>query len=131
MRKYIYIIACVCVLTACAGVRKTTETSNERVIVQTVRDTVIMREVQRDSVAVYDSVFIQLSGDTVYYTKYRDRLIYRNIGTSEERAAVRTDTVYITKTHTEKVKEPQRKVWVIDFFIIVVLLMLCYTRRRA
>lgn len=51
----------------------------------TARDTVR----QTDSVMVKDSVLVRMAGDTVYYYKYRDRVVYK------DRYHTKTDTMVV------------------------------------
>lgn len=69
----------------------------ERTVTRT--DTVYSAKVRVDSVIFRDSVAVVQKGDTVFLTKWRDRLTYRE----------RTDTVYQAKTDSVRVPYPVEK----------------------
>lgn len=60
----------------------------------TARDT--LRQI--DSVMVRDSVLVRMSGDTVYYYKYRDRVAYK------DRYHAKTDTMMVRDSIPYRVK---------------------------
>ena len=67
--------------------------------VETVRhhtDTLRLSALRVDSVFMHDSVAVMMRGDTVYITKYRDRLRYRN----------HVDTVYKATVDTARISVP-------------------------
>lgn len=106
-----------CVLMAlCLGGCRTVQPI-ERVVERT--DTV--RQYQRDSVRLVDSVFVDRwrTGDTVFVTKTRDRYLYRDI--------LHTDTVRLTSIQTEQVQvkfvPPFYKNCTIGLFVVIALLI--------
>lgn len=106
-----------CVLMAlCMGGCRTVRPI-ERVVERT--DTV--RQYQRDSVRLVDSVFVDRwrAGDTVFVTKTRDRYLYRDI--------LHTDTVRLTSVQTEQVQvkfvPPFYKICAIVLFGVIALII--------
>jgi hypothetical protein bacD2_02365 len=86
------VIVCCLVCSSCRSV--------QYVPVETVHNKVEYRDrLQRDSIHVYDSIFMSVKGDTVFrdrwHTEYKDRLL--------------RDTVYISMTDTVSVPYPVEK----------------------
>lgn len=77
-----------------SGCTKTVYVPTERTVTRT--DTVYSAKLRVDSVIFRDSISIIQKGDTVYKTKYRDRLRYSE----------RIDTVYQSMTDSVKVSVP-------------------------
>ena len=95
--------------------------------VETVKiDTIYINKLQRDSIYMYDSVFVKDKGDTVFVEKYK--YLYRD-------KLVR-DTLYINRTDSVQVPYPVEKeltkwqqfrmdfgVWAIGIVIITILVV--------
>lgn len=77
-----------------SGCTRTVYVPTERMAIRT--DTVYSAKLRVDSVIFRDSISIIQKGDTVYKTKYRDRLRYSE----------RIDTVYQSMTDSVKVSVP-------------------------
>lgn len=63
-------------------------------------DTLIQTKLMRDSIYQKDSIHIRESGDTVYFTRWRTRLVTKE----------RLDTVYISKCDSVPVPYPVEKI---------------------
>ena len=86
MKRLIYILAAVALLTGCK--------TRERIVEHVRTDTLIQLRHERDSIYLHDSTYVRDRGDTLYierwHTAWRDR--------------VRTDTVRVS--HTDSVPVP-------------------------
>lgn len=85
--------ACCFTLTGCTTVKY--------VPVESVtHDSTRISQLQRDSIHVHDSIclFVETKSDTVYQTKYVQKIIYRDV--------LRTDTQYIDRIDTIRVPVP-------------------------
>lgn len=91
LQKYLILTIGGLALTSCT---RTVYVPTERTIYHS--DTLRRTEMRVDSVVERDSVVIEMSGDTVYKTMWRERLRWRD----------RRDTVYKYVTDTARVEEP-------------------------
>lgn len=85
--------ACCFTLTGCTTVKY--------VPVESVtHDSTYISQLKRDSIHVHDSIylFVETKSDTVYQTKYVQKIIYRDV--------LRTDTQYIDRIDTIRVPVP-------------------------
>lgn len=76
-------------------------TTTKYVPVESVtHDSIYISQLQRDSIHVHDStyLFVETKSDTVYQTKYVQKIIYRDV--------LRTDTQYIDRIDTIRVPVP-------------------------
>ena len=76
-------------------------TSNKYIPIESVKhDSIYITNVRRDSVHVHDSIFFSLTSkeDTVYKTRYVQRVVYRD--------ALRTDTMFIERIDTVRIPYP-------------------------
>lgn len=97
----VFLLSCVAILLCAAALSgcspRVEYVPVERTVMRT--DTVYSAKVRVDSVIFRDSVAMVQKGDTVFLTKWRDRLTYRE----------RTDTVYQAKTDSVRVPYPVEK----------------------
>ena len=89
---YIYLLFSFVLAILCAGCKVC-----EPIIKTEYRDSV-RTEYRRDSIRLVDSVFVDRwrNGDTVFFTKFRDRYIYRDV--------LHTDTITIDNSTTKTVQ---------------------------
>lgn len=89
---YIYLLFAFVLAILCAGCKVC-----EPIIKTEYRDSV-RTEYRRDSIRFVDSVFVDRwrNGDTVFFTKFRDRYLYRDV--------LHTDTITIDNIKTETVQ---------------------------
>lgn len=89
---YIYLLFSFVLAVLCAGCKVC-----EPIVKTEYRDSV-RTEYRRDSIRLVDSVFVDRwrNGDTVFFTKFRDRYIYRDV--------LHTDTITIDNSKTETVQ---------------------------
>lgn len=85
--------ACCFTLTGCTTVKYVPVESM-------THDSTYISQLQRDSIHVHDSIylFVETKSDTVYQTKYVQKIIYRDV--------LRTDTQYIDRIDTIRVPVP-------------------------
>lgn len=101
----------------------------------TVRDSIRMLTVMRDSVAIRDSVSVVSRRDTVFIERWRNHYIERwRVDTV---AAVRRDTVFLEKIQTTE-KAPARvsffanwMPWILIFFLSSLSLFILFNRLRG
>lgn len=91
---YLTLLAVIAVACLFCGCSTTKYVPTERTVIQS--DTVHSVKLLTDYVIQHDSVAVFQKGDTVYLTKYRDRIRYRE----------RTDTVYQSATDSVRVRVP-------------------------
>ena len=82
------ILLSVLLLTACRTTQTMTDTYTNHVT----------NNIQRDSIYLYDSIFVHIRADTVYLEKWHTRW--------RDRETVKTDTIALTETKTEMVEKP-------------------------
>lgn len=89
---YIHLLFAFVLAILCAGCKVC-----EPIVKTEYRDSV-RTEYRRDSIRLVDSVFVDRwrNGDTVFFTKFRDRYIYRDV--------LHTDTIIIDNSKTETVQ---------------------------
>lgn len=114
------IVFCLCLLVLC-GCRsyKVAESSHEAAV---RRDTVFAVRERTDSVYFRDSVIVKeaVRGDTVYVEKTAWKTRYKT--------SVRTDTVYVARTDSVKVKETVRetKYRKLDTVLFIIAVFWCF-----
>lgn len=89
-----HLVCLICLLVLATGCTRKVYIPVENVTTRT--DTVYAAKVRVDSVVTHDSVAVFQKGDTIYYTKYRDRYKIRE----------RVDTLYQSVTDSVTIREP-------------------------
>lgn len=85
--------------------------------------------IERDTIAVHDSINIYQKADTIYVTRYRD--VYREKTLIDTAFVCNTDTIYLTKEIEKKLtKWQQVKLeiggWTMGALIMLILAVLVY-----
>lgn len=109
MRKLLFIIPILIILSACSVKKQIVE-----VPIETVR-TEYINKLYRDSVFVHDSIDRYVSGDTVYQYKYK--YIYKYLNRTD--TVVKTDSIQVpVEIKTTEIKEVVKKPkWYQTFFM--------------
>lgn len=109
MRKLLFIIPILIILSACSVKKQIVE-----VPIETVR-TEYINQLYRDSVFVHDSIDRYISGDTVYQYKYK--YIYKYLNRTD--TVVKTDSIQVpVEIKTTEIKEVVKKPkWYQTFFM--------------
>lgn len=109
MRKLLFIIPILILLSACSVKKQIVE-----VPIETVR-TEYINQLYRDSVFVHDSIDRYVSGDTVYQYKYK--YIYKYLNRTD--TVVKTDSIQVpVEIKTTEIKEVIKKPkWYQTFFM--------------
>lgn len=131
MRRLINCCLVLLLLTSCARSSRQIMTTERT----TVRDSIRMLTVMRDSVAIRDSVSVVSRRDTVFIERWRNHYIERwRVDTV---AAVRRDTVFLEKIQTTE-KAPARvsffanwMPWILIFFLSSLSLFILFNRLRG
>ena len=89
----LFVLALMSLFASCGGVRYVP-------VERATHDSIYISRLQRDSIHVHDSIYMEVKtkADTVYQTKYVQKVVYRD--------ALRTDTMLVERIDTIRIPYP-------------------------